>query len=68
MALRSVRLMEFTTEIEPLPSAKVELLCEDHNGTYVLPFPCYRAEGEWHNKTTDEVLQADVLGWRTWRH
>jgi hypothetical protein len=68
MAVRKARLLEFTTDIEPPPSAKVELLCEDHNGTYVLPFPCYRAEGEWHNKTTDEVLQADILGWRTWRH
>jgi hypothetical protein len=68
MAVRKTRLMEFTTDIERLPSAKVELLCEDHNGTYVPPFPCYRAKGEWHNMRTDEVLQADILGWRTWRH
>jgi hypothetical protein len=67
MALRSARLMEFTTDIEPLAGVEVELLCEDHNGTYLLPFPCYRAEGEWHNVTTDEILQADILGWRTWR-
>jgi hypothetical protein len=68
MALRSARLMEFTTDIEPLAGVEVELLCEDHNGTYLLPFPCYRADGEWHNVRTDEVLQADILGWRTWRH
>jgi hypothetical protein len=67
MPIRDRRLLEFTTDIEPLPSAQVELLCEDHNGTYVLPFPCCRAEGEWRNKTTDEVLQAEILGWRTWR-
>ena len=60
MAVRKARLTEFTTDIEPLAGVEVELLCEDHNGTYVLPFPCYRAEGEWHNKTTGDVLQVET--------
>lgn len=42
MATRAERLAEFTTDKEPQPGSEVELLCEDHNATYVLPFSCQR--------------------------
>lgn len=66
MATRAQRLAEFKTNEQPQTGFDVELLCEDHNGTYVLPFPCYRAEGEWRNTKTGENVQADVIGWRAW--
>jgi hypothetical protein len=42
----------------------VELLCVDHYGTYVVPFPCRRAEDAWRNHETNEVIEAKVAGWR----
>lgn len=66
MATRSGRLAEFKVDQEPQPGSDVELLCEDHNGTYLLPFPCRRVEGAWLNKKTGEKVQAEVVGWRPW--
>ena len=66
MATRAERLAEFTTDREPRPGSEAELLCEDHRGTYVLPFACRRVEGTWVNTYTDEDLQAEVIGWRAW--
>jgi hypothetical protein len=40
-----------------------ELLCQDHVGTYVLPFLC-RWDGAWRNGATGGVIAAEVLGWR----
>jgi len=66
MATRDHRIAEFISDQEPSEGTPVELLCEDHNGTYVLPYPCSRTGGEWHNIKTGEILQAQVLGWRKW--
>ncbi len=66
MATRTKRLAEFTTDVEPQPGSDVELLCEDHNGTYVLPFPCHRVDGAWLNTKTGEDVQSEVVGWRAW--
>ncbi len=67
MVTRAVRIAEFTTGNEPEPGATLELLCQDHNGTYVLPFPCRRVGGEWHNQSTGEAIEAEILGWRVWK-
>jgi hypothetical protein len=67
MATLAERLSEFTTDEEPQPGSTVELLCGDHNGTYVLPFPCHLIEGAWCNAQTGENVQAEVLGWRSWQ-
>jgi len=67
MATRAERLADFTTDREPQPGCEVELLCEDHNGTYVLPFPCQRVKGAWLNIKTGEDVEAGVLGWRDWK-
>lgn len=32
----------------------------DHNGTYVLPFPCRRVGNEWWNQTTGQIIEADL--------
>jgi hypothetical protein len=66
MATRAGRLAEFTTDQEPRAAADIELLCEDHNGTYVLPFPCHRRGGAWFNSKTGEAVAGAVVGWRSW--
>ncbi len=66
MVTRAERLSEFTTGQEPHLNFEVELLCQDHNGTYVLPFPCRRTEGAWLNTATGEDLEVEVIGGRVW--
>jgi hypothetical protein len=64
MTTRERRLAEFNGEGHPLPNEVVQVLCEDPSGTYLLPFPCCFADGEWRNSTTGGTLQATVVGWR----
>jgi hypothetical protein len=65
MATRQYRLDEFRQD--PPPSKQpVELLCEDHNGTYALPFPCLWVESGWRNSITGAAVDASVIGWRGW--
>lgn len=66
MATRVQRMVEFTTNDEPPSDCEVELLCEDHVGTYVLPFSCRRVEGAWLNTCTGDTVQAKIVGWRPW--
>jgi hypothetical protein len=40
MATRQHRIADFDSDGDPPTGYRMELLCEDHNGTYVLPFPC----------------------------
>jgi hypothetical protein len=39
MAARQQRISDFDSDGDPPAGYWLELLCEDHNGTYVLPFP-----------------------------
>lgn len=64
MATRGERLSEFVTDRAPPAELAVELLCEDHVGTYVVPFLCRFSDGAWRNGTTGDTIEADVLGWR----
>ena len=64
MVGRSTRIAQFVTDREPAPDAMVQLLCQDHIGTYTLPFLCYRVDGIWRSKATNEPLDVDVVGWR----
>lgn len=66
MVTREVRIAEFTTGKQPESNVALELLCQDHNGTYTLPFPCRRIDHEWRNQVTGEVIAAEILGWRIW--
>jgi hypothetical protein len=63
MALRSDRIADFTTDGFPATELLVTLLCEDHVGTYIVPYPCRRVGDEWRNARTQEAIQADVIGW-----
>ena len=64
MATRERRLAEFDGEGYPPPGLPVQVLCEDHSGTYQLPFACYFVDGEWHNKDSGGTLEATVIAWR----
>ncbi len=65
MATRQQRLDEFGGRGEPPAGAAVELLCEDHVGTYVIPFACHWTEGAWRGVKSGERIEAAVVGWRT---
>jgi len=65
MATRQHRVDEFTHAGEPPAEVPLELLCEDHVGTYVVPFPCQWSSGDWKNVQTGARIEANVVGWRT---
>ncbi len=63
MATRQHRLNEFNGGAPP-PDRPLQLLCEDHNGTYVLPYPCQWHDGAWRHCDSSEAILATVVGWR----
>jgi hypothetical protein len=67
MATRDHRLADFNNGPPPLGQA-LQLLAEDHNGTYVLPFRCEWRDGAWYAVEKTNPLEANVVGWRTWRY
>ena len=64
MATRERRLAEFDGNGEPPPDQPVQVLCEDHSGTYQLPFACRFIDGEWRNNESGGTVEATVVGWR----
>ncbi len=64
MATRQPRVGGFDSDGDPPTGYRMELLCEDHNGTYVLPFPCLWVDGVWRSTSTDLRIEAKVIGWR----
>jgi hypothetical protein len=64
MATRERRLAEFYGEGAPPPNQPVQVLCEDHSGTYQLPFACRFVDGEWRNVESGSTVEATVVGWR----
>jgi hypothetical protein len=67
MVAFSERLAQFITDREAPDGTVVEALCQDHVGTYVLPFPCRRQGAAWYNNVTSAALDCDVIGWREWQ-
>jgi hypothetical protein len=67
MVTRTARLEGFMTDEYPGSGLQVQVLAEDHVGTYVLPFPCERIGAEWRNGTTGEAVQVRIIGWREFR-
>ena len=64
MATREERLAQFEVVKAPEPDVTVQVLCEDHSGTYLLPFHCSFAAGKWRNAVSGELIEAQVVGWR----
>ncbi len=67
MATRERRLAEFDGNGEPPPDLPVQVLCEDHSGTYQLPFACRFVDGAWRNHESGGAVEATVVGWRVQR-
>ena len=63
MATLQLRLSEFTSDGEPPSGTPLQILCRDHNGTYVLPFTCQWGDGVWRSKL-GHAIEATVVGWR----
>jgi hypothetical protein len=63
MATRERRMAEFKST-EPPANQPLQLLCEDHCGTYVIPFACQFISGEWRGVARNQLIEATVLGWR----
>ena len=64
MATRSSRLAGFVTESHPAVGTVVQVLCEDHVGTYLLPYLCRSVDGGFLNESTGDVIESRVVGWR----
>jgi hypothetical protein len=64
MATRERRLSEFDGHGAPPPDQPVQVLCEDHSGTYQLPFACRFIAGAWRNDESGGAVEATVVGWR----
>jgi hypothetical protein len=64
MATRQDRLAAFTNTGDPPSDQPFELLCEDHIGTYVIPFLCRWSDGAWQSTETGQPIEAAVVGWR----
>jgi hypothetical protein len=64
LVTRQERIDDFIHEGEPPIGQPLQILCEDHNGTYVIPFLCRWREGGWQNAKTSRSIEATVVGWR----
>ena len=64
MATRQQRIDEFTHDGAPPADQPLEILCEDHVGTYLVPFPCRWTGDDWTNADTGEPIEVAVVGWR----
>jgi hypothetical protein len=64
MATRQERIDAFDHEGSPPREEPLEVLCEDHVGTYVIPFLCQWSNGTWQNARTGRHIEATVIGWR----
>jgi len=63
MVTRHERLSEFNESIPP-EGEPLQLLCEDHSGTYIIPFACERRDGAWYRIGIIKLIDANVIGWR----
>ena len=66
MATLKQRLSDFASEGVPPVGEPLELLCQDHIGTYMLPFACQWRDEAWQNER-GERIEATVIGWRMFR-
>ena len=64
IAARKRRLAAFPGEGMPPSEEACELLCQDHVGTYTLPYLCNWKDGTWRSVKTGEPIMAGVVGWR----
>jgi hypothetical protein len=61
---RQRRLSDFPGVGPPPLGIACQLLCEDHVGTYTLPYLCHWSDGTWRSLGTGEPVKAGVVAWR----
>jgi len=61
---RQERINDFDHEGTPPADQPLQILCEDHAGTYVVPFLCQWQDGAWRSVVSDRRIEATVIGWR----
>ena len=64
LTTRQERIDDFIHEGSPPNDQPLQILCEDHVGTYVIPFPSRWRGGIWENAKTSRRIEATVVGWR----
>jgi hypothetical protein len=64
LVTRQERIDDFVHEGSPPSDQPLQIVCEDHVGTYVIPFPCRWRDGMWENAKTSRRIEATVVGWR----
>jgi hypothetical protein len=58
MVSRQHRIASFSHDGIPPTDQPLELLCEDHDGTYVIPFLCQWRNGAWQGLDTDKPIES----------
>lgn len=61
---RQKRLACFPGSGLPPEREPCELLCEDHVGTYALPYLCQWSDGAWRSVKTGTPVKGGVVAWR----
>ena len=61
---RQFRLDDVPGEGTPPVDVPCDVLCEDHVGTYRLPFPCEWSGEFWRNAKTGDAIEGTVVAWR----
>ena len=64
LVTRQERIDDFVHDGRPPANKPLQVLCEDHNGTYLLPFLCQWRDGIWQNAKSNRRIEAAVVGWR----
>jgi hypothetical protein len=61
---RQERINDFDHQGMPPADRPLQILCEDHVGTYVIPFLCRWHDAAWQSVATNRPIEATVIGWR----
>jgi hypothetical protein len=65
MVTREDRLKDFDTVRLPLNGEPTQILCEDHSGTYLVPYACEWSGNHWRGVKSNAPIEARVIGWRS---
>ena len=68
MVTRTERLQYFITAAAPPFGSVFEVVCQDHVGTYRLPWLCRSTPSGLRNERTGELIEGRVIGWREPKH
>jgi hypothetical protein len=58
MATRQERIDTFDHEGSPPTDEPLEILCEDHVGTYVIPLRCQWSDGAWQKRENPQTYRS----------